>query len=308
MRKIKTVFLLAVIVLGFAMPFLGLLPWMPIVTISGAPTDGPAELDATATWTNPEELSKIDDGGQARDVYVVGNLAYVADNFQGLEIINVTDPTNPVEIGEYDTGGTAMGVFVLGNLAYVADNTQGLKIFNVSDPTNPVKIGTFDDGGAAWDVFVEGGLAYVADGNDGLEIFNVTDPTNPVEVGEVYDGALGTAYDVEVSGNLAYVADGNNGLEIINVTDPTNPVEIGEYDPPGQFSGLHVEGNLVYMAGNGLAIINVTNPQTPTLEDQFSILSAQDVHVVGNRAFVANYFDGLEIFNVTDPTNLQKIG
>ena len=55
-------------------------------------------------------------------------LAYVADDGDGLRIINVRDPTNPTEVGYYDTGGWAYGVYVIDTLAYVADGCDGLYI------------------------------------------------------------------------------------------------------------------------------------------------------------------------------------
>jgi Ca2+-binding RTX toxin-like protein len=71
------------------------------------------------------------------DVQIVGNYAYVADNFSGLQIIDISNPAAPTLKGNYDTSGNAYGVQIVGNYAYVADYGGGLKIIDVSDFTNP---------------------------------------------------------------------------------------------------------------------------------------------------------------------------
>jgi len=70
-------------------------------------------------------------------VQIVGNYAYVADNFSGLQIIDISNPAAPTLKGNYDTSGNAYGVQIVGNYAYVADYGGGLKIIDVSDFTNP---------------------------------------------------------------------------------------------------------------------------------------------------------------------------
>jgi Ca2+-binding RTX toxin-like protein len=70
-------------------------------------------------------------------VQVIGNYAYVADSFSGLQIIDISNPLTPTLKGNYDTSGSAYGVQVVGNYAYVADGEGGLKIIDVSEFTNP---------------------------------------------------------------------------------------------------------------------------------------------------------------------------
>jgi hypothetical protein len=69
-------------------------------------------------------------------VQVVGNYAYVADGYSGLQIIDISNPTTPTLKGNYDTSDFARGVQVVGNYAYVADDYSGLQIIDVSEFTN----------------------------------------------------------------------------------------------------------------------------------------------------------------------------
>ena len=52
----------------------------------------------------------------------------MVDKYEGLKIINISNPSAPSIVGEYDDGGTAYGVFVSGSYAYVACLDDGLKI------------------------------------------------------------------------------------------------------------------------------------------------------------------------------------
>ena len=62
-------------------------------------------------------------------VTVVGNYAYVADPYDGLKIIDVSNKTSPTLVGSIATT-SACDVAVVDNYAYVADDADGLKIFS----------------------------------------------------------------------------------------------------------------------------------------------------------------------------------
>ena len=86
------------------------------------------------------EIGYFDTTGDAIAVFVLDEYAYLADDHEGLKIIDVSDPENPFEIGSVDTPGSARDVFVRDGFAYVADSTGGgLRVIGVSDPLAPVR-------------------------------------------------------------------------------------------------------------------------------------------------------------------------
>ena len=190
-------------------------------------------------------------------VQVVGNYAYVADGYSGLQIIDITNPTSPTLKGDYYTNGGAIGVQVVGNYAYVADSYSGLQIIDISNPTSPTLNGNYDTG-YAWGVQVVGNYAYVADSCSGLQIIDITNPTSPTLKGN-YDTS-GYANGVQVVGNYAYVADSGSGLQIIDISNPTSPTLKGNYDTSDYAIGVQVVGNYAYVADyeGGLKIIDVS--------------------------------------------------
>ena len=74
-------------------------------------------------------LGLCDTPGFANDVAVWGNYAYIADDTEGLRVMDISDPTHPLESGFFDTPDCAGGVAVNGNYAYVADWSSGLRVF-----------------------------------------------------------------------------------------------------------------------------------------------------------------------------------
>ena len=255
----------------------------------------------------PPSVSSVyykDTTGPARDIYVSGDYAYVAVDYAGLAIIDISDPTNPGTPVYEDTTGSALGVYVSGDYAYVAVNYEGLAVINISDPTNPGTPVYEDTTGAAYDVYVSGDYAYVADHTSGLAVINISDPTNPGT--PIYENTTSSARGVYVSGDYAYVADWSSGLAIINISDPTNPGSPVYGNTVGSAYDVYVSGDYAYVADHtsGLAVIDIsdpTNPGTPIYEDTTGY--ARSIYVSGDYAYVADGESGLAVINISNPTN-----
>ena len=71
---------------------------------------------------------------------MLGQTAYVADGFSGLQIVDVSDPLNPAISGSVDTPVWAYGVWVRGETAYVADGSGGVIIVPVPREVTPVQV------------------------------------------------------------------------------------------------------------------------------------------------------------------------
>ena len=114
-------------------------------------------------------LGSIDTPSNARDVYVAGDYAYVADGRAGLVIIDVNDSQNPKISSVYDTPGYANDIFVSGNYAYIADAEAGLQVIDISNPENPIYYGELETSYANA-IYVKDELIYIADRDMGLVI------------------------------------------------------------------------------------------------------------------------------------------
>ncbi|MBU1950372.1 MAG: hypothetical protein KJ927_16775, partial [Candidatus Eisenbacteria bacterium] len=140
----------------------------------------------------------VDTPGDAWGVAVSGFYAYVADDYSGLQVIDITNPQSPEIVGSADTPGSAKDVTVSGFYAYVADYYSGLQVIDISDPQSPEIVGSANTTGSARGVAVSGARAYLAGGSSGLQVIDISDPQSPEIVGSA--DKPGRAQDVAVSG------------------------------------------------------------------------------------------------------------
>src|SRR5205814_9497768 len=129
-----------------------------------------------------KRVCEYDTIGVAWAVVVSGAVAYVADDFGGLQLIDVSNPLKPHRLGGYEAIGLQVhSVAVAGDYAVTSYGT-GLQVFDVSDTSNPRLLSSasiaFGNG-----IVVSGNYAFVADGTAGLQVIDIGTPTNPRRVG-----------------------------------------------------------------------------------------------------------------------------
>jgi hypothetical protein len=252
--------------------------------------------------------------GGAKGVAISGNIAYVAAEYDGIKLYDITDPANPLFVGGCSTPGSANNIFVRGNYAYVANGDSGLQIIDVSIPAAPVIIGRYEtpDGvpGTGTTVILSGDYAYLADGYRGLLIINIADPVNPSLAGTFNN----TAYimGVALAGNLAYItanfiSDSEYGqLQAIDISDPANPTFVDGVSYGFSDYGVSISGDYAYVGANtyGMGIFNISNPGHPTFAGAYDVLapgSVKRTFATDTLAFFANGEGGFMMLNISNP-------
>lgn len=186
--------------------------------------------------------------GSILDLKISGNYAYLAAEFDGFGIVDVSNPMNPIAAGQVYDGGigaVGLGVAVSGHYAYLANNNDGLRIYDITRPSNPVNVGHGSSANAVNHLTVSGNYAYMT-GYGGLQIYDVSSPANPVMVGQTNNGL---SWNVIVSGKFGYVTAGGTptALRIFDVSNPANPVAVYR-SGSGIYIGEALSGNLLYVA------------------------------------------------------------
>ena len=227
----------------------------------------------------------------------------------GVQIMDITNPIRPVTVSTaFDSSGRfnalygagSVEVFSHGGRTHAIVTTlgdDGVQIMDIANPIRPVPVsGVFDgsggfselDGANDVEVFGQGDRTYAiatALGDDGVQIMDITDPTRPVPVSAVSDGsggfsALDGANDVEVYGQggrtyAIVAAQYDDGVQIINITNLTRPVPVSAvFDGSGGFGELDGAGSVEVFGQGGRT---------------YAVVAAQ-------------YDDGVQIMNITDPT------
>jgi hypothetical protein len=227
---------------------------------------------------NPRVVGNHDTAGHTWAIALVERdlqghtYAYLADEYNGLRVIDVSSPLAPVEVGAYDVPGQYEffhGVAIEGDYAYVADGglmDTRLRVVNISHPAHPFEVASLPlvagvEGTPpprVEDVAVADDCVYLVAGTAGLRVIDVSDPLVPVEIG--YYGTAGRADNLTVADSYAYLVDGD--LRIVDVSNPAAPAEVGFYDVPDLAITPHVavQGHRAYLTGDGLRILDITNP------------------------------------------------
>jgi hypothetical protein len=270
---------------------------------------------ATLFFDAPSEITGIE---------VRGNTMFVANNYDGLRIFDVTSPVGPVQIAAYPDlsivssfEGFAQGLAVEGDYAYLADN-HGLRVIQISDRLNPIKVGQvlFSAGpGSTKNLVVSGNYAYLTIDNT-LEIYDIQNKAAPWKVSTyTFPHPATFISGLGIRDDLAYIADFTAGLKILNIQDRAHPQEIGSVSAILWAVDVVFKDNLALVcdANRGLVILNVTQPQNPIEIGHYSPFSpTSTVYSTGiavqDHLVYLKKSDGLVVLDIRNPTQPALTG
>ncbi|MBN1516666.1 tail fiber domain-containing protein [Candidatus Sumerlaeota bacterium] len=307
---------------------------MTIRSLSGIETTPGDPLHFGAISDNAETLMNT-----PWAIAVQGDYAFVVSWFEGMEVIDISDPANPTHAGaiaraEAPGISQVYDICVEGDYAYaVSTNINTLEILDVSDPANPAHVLTLADNAelhlsGANSVVIRDGYAYVTAWNEGLEILDVSDPTSPTHVGGLFDNAetaLHGAISIYLQGDYAYITAGfDDGVEILDISDPTSPTHAGAIFDNAQSNltnpcCIYVSGDYAYVGdsdGPGVNVLDVSDPANPAFVRMVSYdnegnpySTVSDIQGRDGYLYIAMYFsDSVSVLDLSDPANPAPVG
>lgn len=187
-----------------------------------------------------EHLGFCSVGGDAWDVWVKGNHAYVACVDTGLSVVDVSNPESPEFLKSLQwQKGKCTGEIIRGegDTLCIAAGPDGLILYDISDPKRPKLASVFhprvED--CAEGLAVQDGILYLANGNkndfkrNGLMVMDVKNPRKPTLLATVPFG--GWVEGVCLFRNFAYVANTQSGVRCVDVSDPKSPKLVSDMPP-----------------------------------------------------------------------------
>ncbi len=251
------------------------------------------------------EVGSINTKGSIQTISLDDNYAYLACELDGLHIADVSDPANPYEVSVCEIDGRVVGVAISGNFACLADMYNGLWVIDISDPEIPFIVSAVQLTESSC-VTVSGEFAYVGCdpswGGDGLHIINISDPTNPVDIGTWinYDDKI---HEIEIIDNYAFLA--SSRIPVIDILVPIIPYQAYTIAGTGA-DAIDISGDFLYTPEY---IYLIERLDHPVMVGQFDAGDrTNDVKVDGTNVFVVDRFDGLRIFDASDPLNPVEAG
>ncbi len=193
-----------------------------------------------------ENIEQVDElynfWGEPKDVAVSGDVAYVATELSGLQIVDISDRENPEQIGYFDVTDYCSQVIIEGNLAYIREPLFGFHIINITNPEQPFLVSSYEQ--TTRNIAVSNQHVYLSQGDTGFKIINATNPYQPVEVERINPRLH--VNDVFVLDDLAYVV-GDSTLCIYDVSNPRNTREIGRTRLSSSSGCVTVSGDYAYV-------------------------------------------------------------
>ena len=251
---------------------------------------------------------------EANGIYIIDELAYVADYMTGLLVFDISDRSNPIKISELDLSGDGMDVFVSGKFAYVACGYSGLQIIDISDIKNMRVVSSFKQEDSSINyaarLQVKNNLVFLADSVGGFKIIDVSIPDAPKIIsmfGSTYQGSI---EDVIVDGTTAFLADYRAGFIVVDISDLKNPMLVSETRTTGMAKGVfRIETGqdktpYVLVADyKDIKVMDISDISKPIIAGNYDNLkNAVSITASGSKAFVADYNLGIVQLDITEIT------
>lgn len=251
----------------------------------------------------------------------------------GTHIFDVTVPANAVQVDFIAGAATGTGIIhrdfkTYQNYLYAVCD-EGPSTLQISDMQYlPDSVHVVYDSDALFprshNIFIDTATAkmYVCGGTVQFAVYSLANPTAPTLLSNCpidipFWSSIGYVHDVYVRNDTAYLNAENRGLFIVDFNNISNPQMIGSLDTYPQQGYNHsgwLNPNAPYYAfadethGKDVKILDVSDMNDLQLTDtissnvnQFSI--PHNLVFRGNFLFISYYFDGVYMFNCSNPAH-----
>lgn len=252
---------------------------------------------------------------------------------EAVHIIDLSDPNNPTEV--HRVQGSAIGPNLVhrdyktyaGYLYCVADEggTSTLQIVDLNNlpATAPEVYNSNEFVITAHNIFIDepnARLYIIGDGN-GLRVLDISTPDQPVLLANNNSTPVPYVHDAYIRDHIGYLNCGNDGFYVVDYTDPVNHQILGtmtDYPESGyNHSGwLSDDGNYYFLCDETHAtsiktvdVSDFTDMKVVALfsPDSWSGEIPHNAIVRGDRLYVSYYYDGLQVWDISDPENPVRV-
>lgn len=223
----------------------------------------------------------------ASDVEIEGDLAFVAADGGGVQIVDVSVPEEPQIIARVPELTGTLGIERRGDLLFAADFSRGLVVIDTSDARRPRVIAAMELASPARDLVISGDLAIVH-AYDALFLVDVSDPSVPVLLGTF--AGEGLAGGGVVSGEIMYATSTeSDGVLVLDISDPSEPAAIGAAPTLADPGSMRLIGDRLFVAtSGGVELLDVSDRRRPTaIASLRTATRVEDIDVLGDLGFLA---------------------
>ena len=276
------------------------------------------------------------------DIYGDGNIA-VQGSFgcRGAFIYDISNPNAPVLANWYNPGNNIqfLEAIVIGNRGYfgAGNSNAGVHIVDLTNPYSPQLLGVVNStSGNGHNVIHEmvvieqNGATYLIENYNLLsstqkiiKIINVSNPSAPVFKHDLNPIDTTWVHAMHVRGNRMYLSGWGGRIEIYDINNLATqaPTLLGAIvgNSTNHSSWTSEDGRYLYSAretnDGDLRVYDVQNPQQPLLiksikagDLNLNAITPHNPVVMGYKLYVSWYQAGVQIFDISNPSNPVRIG
>lgn len=231
---------------------------------------------------HPFQVGTYNTTGSARDIKVVGHVAYVADLNGGLVTLDVTNPAAPTLLGKLappavqpGSQGSALAISLLidGNTAWVADYGAGITGYDISNPGSLTRVADIQfltpqiRSTAAVGLVKKGNYLLVSDAVGVVFVLDVTTPASWKYVS--YFGYGYGPWDIKLQGNTLYMA-GQKGISSWDVSNLLKPRLLGKLAMTGTWMLTLANDMAIVARQGGYSFVDIKNPKKMVEKQQLN--------------------------------------
>ncbi len=265
--------------------------------------------------------------GEPASIAVVGDIAYVGVLNHGLAVLDISNPTAPREIRTVIPAKDVYGLQINQNFLYAACHTDGLLVLDISTPESPQYLNTVTPEAYPHELWMEQGYllckgmhSWSGIGNGGYSlpfyVYDLTDPSCPVEIDHIpYETSRQNPcewMDATFLDSTTLLHGEGYWASVYSLSED-GFVSLGEWPARFYSNTMAAMDTFLFIQEDGyLQVISVSDRQNPELITVVENEGYCDrMRVSGDTLVVANFgyspYVGISIFDISDPTNLQRI-
>jgi hypothetical protein len=270
------------------------------------------EIDIVRSFIfgDSHKIASMIPGGRPYDIVVSGDRALIAARSGGIRVLDVSEPRrlgSDAVIEEW-TGSYVRFMVVDSGIVAVAGNGTTVHLLLLeellagADAVQPVaSIETRMD---VTGLSLSAGLLAIATGPDGgCEIYEVSDVGNPRLLTRVNL----PAESARLSEALLFLQS-DRSIRVVDLSDPSSPAPRSSYSAESTIRDLRVFGEyVVAMTHSGVEVLFCDEDASLQHLCAVAPSHAEDAWLSETRLFVADGYNGLRVFDISDPTAPRQV-
>jgi len=211
-------------------------------------------VDAASSH-HPHVVAGLDVSGEARDIIVRKNIAYISSHERfsedgGISIIDISNPLEPTLVAEYLQDTRLSNIESMGKLI-VSVTSKGMLSIHEPQRDNDADlnvIGTADAGHYTKDLVVQGTTSVLL-GSWEFSLVDCSDPVSPCIASTLILPTTYTGEQVVCKDEVAYITTYQDGVLAFDISNPYRPIFLGGIDPGSKTYGIVVARGRLYVSG-----------------------------------------------------------